>query len=209
MPVKVHDHLDAELHAVDQGGLVHLELGVVLGPDGSAGLAAHAQEGQGSRGLFDEAGRVLSAVGLVKVIQGVGAYDLLGGLRRQGGELALPEFYDVVCSQSGYIQALEAKNDMESRGRIENVQELKSNILGFLEQDPEDATLSGFLNEIALYTDLDAMADSDDCVTMMTIHSAKGLEFPVVYVVGMEEGIFPGNSAQFDEDELEEERRLC
>ena len=98
---------------------------------------------------------------------------------------------------------------MESRGRIENVQELKSNILGFLEQDPEDATLSGFLNEIALYTDLDSVEASDDCVTMMTIHSAKGLEFPVVYVVGMEEGIFPGASAQYDEEELEEERRLC
>ena len=98
---------------------------------------------------------------------------------------------------------------MESRGRIENVQELKSNILGFLEQDPEDATLSGFLNEIALYTDLDSVEASDDCVTMMTIHSAKGLEFPVVYVVGMEEGIFPGASAQYDQEELEEERRLC
>ena len=98
---------------------------------------------------------------------------------------------------------------MESRGRIENVQELKSNILGFLEQQPEDATLSGFLNEIALYTDLDSVEASDDCVTMMTIHSAKGLEFPVVYVVGMEEGIFPGSSAQYDQEELEEERRLC
>lgn len=98
---------------------------------------------------------------------------------------------------------------MESRGRIENVQELKSNILGFLEQQPEDATLSGFLNEIALYTDLDSVEASDDCVTMMTIHSAKGLEFPVVYVVGMEEGIFPGASAQYDQEELEEERRLC
>jgi len=98
---------------------------------------------------------------------------------------------------------------MESRGRIENVQELKSNILGFLEQDPEDATLSGFLNEIALYTDLDSVEADDNCVTMMTIHSAKGLEFPSVYVVGMEEGIFPGNSAQYDQDELEEERRLC
>ena len=98
---------------------------------------------------------------------------------------------------------------MESRGRIENVQELKSNILGFLEQDPEDATLSGFLNEIALYTDLDSVEASDDCVTLMTIHSAKGLEFPVVYVVGMEEGIFPGSSAQYDQEELEEERRLC
>ena len=135
--------------------------------------------------------------------------DLIDGLRRAGTELALPEFYDAVCDQTGYVKALEEKNDMESRGRIENVQELKSNILGFLEQDPEDATLSGFLNEIALYTDLDSMENGDDCVTMMTIHSAKGLEFPVVYVVGMEEGIFPGSSAQYDQEELEEERRLC
>ncbi|WP_455581376.1 ATP-dependent helicase [Dysosmobacter sp.] len=135
--------------------------------------------------------------------------DLVDHLRRDGAELALPEFYDAVCEQTGYIKALEEKNDLESRGRIENVQELKSNILGFLEQDPEDATLSGFLNEIALYTDLDSVEADDNCVTMMTVHSAKGLEFPVVYVVGMEEGIFPGASAQYDQEELEEERRLC
>jgi len=135
--------------------------------------------------------------------------DLIDELRRDGGSLALPEFYDAVCDKSGYVRALEEKNDMESRGRIENVQELKSNILGFLEQEPEDATLSGFLNEIALYTDLDSVEANDNCVTMMTVHSAKGLEFPVVYVVGMEEGIFPGASAQYDQEELEEERRLC
>ena len=135
--------------------------------------------------------------------------DLIDGLRRAGTELALPEFYDAVCDQTGYVKALEEKNDMESRGRIENVQELKSNILGFLEQQPEDATLSGFLNEIALYTDLDSVEADDNCVTMMTIHSAKGLEFPVVYVVGMEEGIFPGTASMYDEEELEEERRLC
>ena len=135
--------------------------------------------------------------------------DLIDNLRRAGGSVALPEFYDAVCDQTGYIRTLEEKNDMESRGRIENVQELKSNIMGFLERDPEDATLSGFLNEIALYTDLDGMDADDNCVTMMTIHSAKGLEFPAVYVVGMEEGIFPGSSAQYNEEELEEERRLC
>ena len=135
--------------------------------------------------------------------------DLIDGLRRAGGSLALPEFYDAVCEQTGYAQALRDKNDMESRGRLENVQELKSNILGFLERQPEDATLSGFLNEIALYTDLDSLEDGGDCVTLMTIHAAKGLEFPLVYVVGMEEGVFPGSSAQFEEDELEEERRLC
>ena len=135
--------------------------------------------------------------------------DLIDGLRKAGASLALPEFYDAVCEQTGYTQALKDKNDMESRGRLENVQELKSNILGFLDQDPEDATLSGFLNEIALYTDLDSLEGGDDCVTMMTIHAAKGLEFPFVYVVGMEEGLFPGSSAQFEEEELEEERRLC
>ena len=135
--------------------------------------------------------------------------DLIDNLRRAGSTLALPEFYDEVLNQTGYVRALEEKKDMESRGRIENVQELKSNILGFLEQDPEDATLSGFLNEIALYTDLDSVEADDNCVTMMTIHSAKGLEFPVVYVVGMEEGIFPGTASMYDEEELEEERRLC
>ena len=135
--------------------------------------------------------------------------DLIDGLRRRGGELALPEFYDAVCAESGYVRALEEKNDLESRGRLENVQELKSSILGFLEHDPEDATLSGFLNEIALYTDLDSMESGDDCVTMMTVHSAKGLEFPLIYVVGMEEGVFPGASAQYDQEEAEEERRLC
>lgn len=135
--------------------------------------------------------------------------DLIDDLRRQGASLALPEFYDAVCEQSGYVQALEDKDDLESRGRIENVRELKSNILGFLERGPEDATLSGFLNEIALYTDLDSLEGQDDYVTMMTIHSAKGLEFPVVYVVGMEEGVFPGISAMYSTEELEEERRLC
>ena len=135
--------------------------------------------------------------------------DLIDGLRKLGGQLALPEFYDAVCDRTGYVRALEEKNDIESRGRIENVQELKSNILSFLEHQPEDPTLSGFLNEIALYTDLDSLEGEDDCVTMMTMHSAKGLEFPAVYVVGMEEGLFPNSAAAYDHEELEEERRLC
>ena len=135
--------------------------------------------------------------------------DLIDGLRKLGGQLALPEFYDAVCDRTGYVRALEQKNDIESRGRIENVQELKSNIMGFLEHGPEDPTLSGFLNEIALYTDLDSLEGEDDCVTMMTMHAAKGLEFPAVYVVGMEEGLFPNSAAAYDHEELEEERRLC
>ena len=133
---------------------------------------------------------------------------LLDDLREAEEDMPLPELYDLVCQKSGYTRALEEKRDMESRGRLENVQELKSNILAFLENEPEDATLSGFLNEIALYTDLDS-ATTDNAVTMMTMHSAKGLEFPCVYVVGMEEGVFPGQRVLGDEEELEEERRLC
>ena len=133
---------------------------------------------------------------------------MIDALHDAAGDTELADFYDLVCEQSGYLRALEDKGDMESRGRLENVQELKSNILAFLDGEPEDATLAGFLNEIALYTDLDS-ASTDNCVTLMTMHSAKGLEFPCVYVVGMEEGIFPGNRAVGDEEELEEERRLC
>ncbi|MBD9207495.1 MAG: ATP-dependent DNA helicase PcrA, partial [Clostridiales bacterium] len=105
--------------------------------------------------------------------------------------------------------ALREKDDLESRGRLENVEELKSSILSYLENAEGDPSLSGFLDEIALYTDLDSRVDGDNCVTMMTMHAAKGLEFPQVFVVGMEEGLFPGNRAMGDPDEMEEERRLC
>ena len=135
--------------------------------------------------------------------------QMLEGLRDQADGLPLPEFYDLVCDKSGYTLALEQKGDMESRGRLENIQELRSSILGFLESEPEDPTLAGFLNDVALYTDLDGVEDKDNAVTLMTMHSAKGLEFPFVYVVGMEEGIFPGARAIGESEEMEEERRLC
>ena len=134
--------------------------------------------------------------------------QMIDSLREAAEETELAEFYDLVCDKTDYVRALEEKNDMESRGRLENVQELKSNIAAFLDNEPEDATLAGFLNEIALYTDLDS-ATTDNCVTMMTMHSAKGLEYPCVYVVGMEEGVFPGERVRYDDDEIEEERRLC
>ncbi len=133
---------------------------------------------------------------------------MIDELREAVQTMELPEFYDLVCERSGYTRALEEKGDMESRGRLENVQELKSNIVAFLEHEPEDTTLAGFLNEIALYTDLDSVED-DNCVTMMTVHSAKGLEFPCVYVAGMEEGVFPSQRAAIEGEETEEERRLC
>ena len=136
--------------------------------------------------------------------------DMIEEMRRRLSDCPLPEFYDYVCERSGYAPALREKDDVESRGRLENVQELKSSILTYLENaEGTEPSLSGFLDEIALYTDLDSRADGDNCVTMMTMHAAKGLEFPQVFVVGMEEGLFPGNRAMGDGAEMEEERRLC
>jgi len=135
--------------------------------------------------------------------------QVMDDLRELEGNAELPDFYDAVCDRSGYVRALEEKGDMESRGRIENVRELRSSIIGFLESDPVDRSLAGFLDTVALYTDLDNASDDDNTVSLMTMHSAKGLEFPFVYVVGMEEGLFPGGRAAGDSEEMEEERRLC
>ncbi len=135
--------------------------------------------------------------------------DMIAEMQRVGQSMGLVEFYEYVCQRTGYVPMLQEKDDMESRGRLENVQELTSSILAFLENDPENPTLSGFLDEVALYTDLDSQSDADNCVTLMTMHSAKGLEFPQVFVVGMEDGLFPGNRAMGDPEEMEEERRLC
>lgn len=92
--------------------------------------------------------------------------------------------------------------------RLENVNELKTNILGYI-KETGDATLAGFLDEVALYTDIDSYDRDTDCAVMMTMHSAKGLEFPEVYIVGMEEGLFPGVRCIGEPEEMEEERRLC
>ena len=135
--------------------------------------------------------------------------DMIAELRKLSGELALPEFYEAVVDKTGYAVALEAKNTVEDRTRLENVRELLTSINGYLENAEGEPSLSGFLDEIALYTDLDNHDPNEDCVVMMTMHSAKGLEFPVVFVVGVEEGIFPGIRAIGEQEEMEEERRLC
>ena len=123
-------------------------------------------------------------------------------------EVPLPELYETLIRESGYEEMLTAKKDQESKSRLENVRELTSSISGYLEH-AEEPTLGGFLDEVALYTDLDSMEEGDNCVTLMTMHAAKGLEFPVVFTVGMEEGVFPGFRSIGEEEELEEERRLC
>ena len=123
-------------------------------------------------------------------------------------KLPLPDFYEEVMTRTGYLQMLEEKGDVESRTRAENVRELKSSILSYME-NTETPTLAGFLEEIALYTDIEQYDPDADAVVMMTMHAAKGLEFPNVFLVGLEEGLFPSNRCMSEPEELEEERRLC
>ena len=135
--------------------------------------------------------------------------ELIDDLRKLSRELSLPEFYDEVVERTGYAVMLEQKKTIEDRTRLENVRELATSIQNYLDNSIEEPSLAGFLDEIALYTDIDSHDPSEDCVVMMTMHSAKGLEFPVVFVVGVEEGIFPGIRAIGEPQEMEEERRLC
>ena len=122
--------------------------------------------------------------------------------------ISLPEFYEEVMLRTGYIAMLEGKPTEENKTRLENIHELKSSIQAYV-QNAELPTLAGFLEEIALYTDLEQYHEGDDAVVMMTMHAAKGLEFPHVFLVGFEDGLFPGMRAIGDVEEMEEERRLC
>jgi len=119
----------------------------------------------------------------------------------------LEDLYDALLDRTGYARALQASRTEEDQNRLENVQELKTFIATHVKQTG-DNSLEGFLDEVSLYTDLQNMDPDENTVTLMTIHSAKGLEFPTVFVVGMEEGIFPSLQAD-DPEQMEEERRLA
>src|SRR6201997_453720 len=122
-------------------------------------------------------------------------------------ELDVPELIEEVLARSGYFESLEAERTIEAQGRIENLQELVSVARKWREQ-AQDATLSAFLQEVSLYSDQDAIRGDGSLVTLMTLHHAKGLEFRAVYLIGMEDGIFP-HSRSIEEQGIEEERRLC
>ncbi len=130
----------------------------------------------------------------------------LAELLEQGTDLL--DFYEEVMKRTGYEDMLKAKDTVENQSRLENIRELKSSIQAYI-QNADIPTLAGFLEEIALYTDIEQYNEGDDAVVMMTIHSSKGLEFPHVFLVGMEDGLFPGMRSIGDREEMEEERRLC
>ena len=124
------------------------------------------------------------------------------------------ELLQEVIDDTGYVAELEAEDTEESRARIENIDELISKTVAYqeaMEEQNQPATLSGFLEEVALVADIDTVDPDQDYVLLMTLHSAKGLEFPKVFMVGMEDGIFPSHMtiSYGDDGELEEERRLC
>jgi len=112
--------------------------------------------------------------------------ELMAELRKLSGEMELPDFYEELVQRTGYAVMLEQKNTVEDRTRLENVHEVLSSIQNYLENAVDEPSLAGFLDEIALYTDLDSHDPSEDCVVMMTMHSAKGLEFPIVILADLD-----------------------
>ena len=131
-------------------------------------------------------------------------------MKLRGEMYSLEDMTQELLDVTGYVRELEAENTDEANGRIENIESLMNKIVQY-EEDNNGGTLNDLLEDIALVADIDTVSDDAEQVLLMTLHSAKGLEFPNVYICGMEETIFPGASAVFGDDpsELEEERRLC
>jgi DNA helicase-2/ATP-dependent DNA helicase PcrA len=140
---------------------------------------------------------------------------LIARLRVERAGLALPAFIDRVLEASGYREALKAERSSEAQARLENLEELIAAAEDFERSAPARAegdgssALEGFLDQVALVSDVDELEDGARAVTLMTLHAAKGLEFPVVFLTGMEEGVFPHARSLHDTAEVEEERRLC
>ena len=133
--------------------------------------------------------------------------EVIEELRKQVNQIPISELIKLTLNKTGYVKALENENTIEAESRIQNLEEFLTVAIEFEEQMAEN-TLAEFLESISLTSDIDNMEESEDTVTLMTLYSAKGLEFPVVFLVGMEEGIFPGYKSIGEIKELEEERRL-
>ena len=134
--------------------------------------------------------------------------NLIEDIRRESENLSLTELVDLILDKSGMRRELEATKTIEAEVRLENLEEFKSITKNF-EENNGIIALDEFLDEISLVADISEHNENSDVVTLMTIHSAKGLEFDHVFIIGLEEGLFPHNNSLYDDDELEEERRLC
>lgn len=137
-------------------------------------------------------------------------YEVMKSIEEDAENLSVPELIDSVITKTGYVQILEDEGTDEALARIENIDEFVSKASEY-EKNADEPSLRGFLEDIALVADIDNYNEDDDCVSLMTMHSAKGLEFPYVFIVGMEEGMFPSYRVMMygTNDDMEEERRLC
>lgn len=148
-------------------------------------------------------GRIESFTAFIEILKG----------RLKRGDFSIEALMNEIIEATGYVDALKAEGTVEAQSRIENIDELFNKIIAFEATANEPPTLSQFLEEVALVADIDNLEDSTNVVVLMTLHSAKGLEFPFVYLCGMEDGIFPSymtiEHMADDPGELEEERRLC
>jgi len=138
----------------------------------------------------------------------LGFYNMMEGLRQDAGKMGVAELLDQVLHRSGYHDSLKASDKADDADRLENLGELVTDAVKY-EQNAPEPSLAGFLERLALLSDIDRAEALDSTVSLMTLHSAKGLEFPIVFIVGLEEGIFPHRRSMGDEFELAEERRLC
>lgn len=149
---------------------------------------------------------------LSRAARAIGGFtSMIDALAEELPGMTPADFYERVVERTGYAAHLierANRGDPDAEGRLENVRELQSSVVQY-EENAEVPTLGGFLDEVALFTDIERYDADADAVVMMTMHAAKGLEFPVVFVIGTEEGIFPGRQSQEDEASIEEERRLC
>lgn len=136
---------------------------------------------------------------------------LIEHFKEKSKTMSISDLMQYVIDMTGYVEELKAEGDEESQGRIENIDELLSKIVSYEEACEDHPTLSGFLEEVALVADIDSLDENSDYVVLMTLHSAKGLEFPEIYLAGMEDGIFPSYMTITSDDptDIEEERRLC
>jgi len=139
-----------------------------------------------------------------------GFVNMIEVFRAQSEYITLAELLTNILEETGYIKELEEEDSEVAQGRIENIDELMNKIIAY-EEEEEEPTLSGFLENVALVSDIDSLDEAEDYVMLMTLHSAKGLEFPYVYMCGMEDGLFPSYMTIVNDDpeEIEEERRLC
>ena len=170
---------------------------------------ASRQAEAAQRSLFDVISNARMYPSLEKAAAKLAGFcDLILGCQELLLTQGLPDFYDNLLHTTGYLAMLEGRNDTESMVRADNVKELRSSIVNFV-QSTEVPTLSGFLEEVALFTDIEQYDADADAAVLMTMHSAKGLEFKHVCLVGFEEGLFPGTASFASSEELEEERRLC